>query len=103
MLHVERADHVNAGVQQLGNVLVAFLLRQKGHWYDQLIDDGHLGFLKSCVESISSIATPLYSTRCRGITSSPSISAAVSSRHRFDKLHNIDPAFFRAWASSSIW
>ena len=52
MLHVQRADHVNARLQQLQNVLIAFFISAKGGvGVRQLIDDGDLRpSLEDCVE-----------------------------------------------------
>ena len=107
MLHVERTDYVDACFEQLKNVLIAFLISAKRSVsVRQFIDDGYLGapFKNRVQVHLFHYDSPILDPLAR-ITSSPSISAAVSSRPcvSIKPRTTSTPRFLRAWASSNIW
>ena len=97
VLDVEGADDVDAGVQQLEDVLVALAVAAAGNVrVRQLVDDGDGGLaLEDVVEAhLLDDDAAILDAAGAGSTSSPSTSATVSSAAvRLDEAdHDVDPA-----------
>jgi hypothetical protein len=98
MLHIERADYVDAGVQQLQNVLVAlFITAKRGIGMRQLIDDGHLGAsLKNCIkvhllDRHALVFDPLPRNHLESLDQRRGIESVMGLD---ESQHNIDPTLF---------
>jgi hypothetical protein len=96
MLNVERANHVNAGVQQLQNILIPLLVAAK--WsvrMRQLIDNCHLRVSpKDCIEvhllnRNALVLDPLAGNHFESLDQHRRIRSPVSLNESQD---NIDPA-----------